>query len=52
MKNGSYKEYYENGNLKLLCNFVDDLEEGFETEFNDDGSVKNKTYYENGELKG
>ncbi|MEM8585558.1 MAG: hypothetical protein AAGF87_14860 [Bacteroidota bacterium] len=48
---GLYKEYdFRNGNLKREIEFTDGQKDGFDRQYNDDGSLLIEYTYENGEL--
>lgn len=49
---GSYKEWYENGNLRIKCTYKNGLLNGRYNEWYNDGKVKIKTNYVNGNLHG
>ena len=51
-KNGIYKEYYENGNLKRLLNYDNDSLSGLSVDFTEKGKVADSIYYKNGKMNG
>lgn len=50
--NGSYEEYYNNGQLKIKKNYLNNYLHGSYEEYYDDGQLKIKTNYLNGRLNG
>lgn len=48
----NYAEFYENGNLKLLCGYSDGKRDGPFEEYYEDGQIKIKREYENGNRSG
>ncbi len=51
-KDGLYKEYYANGQVKVQCNYINGLMDGFREEFYCNGDVKIKCNYINGKPDG
>lgn len=62
--NGTFKSYYQNGNIMKTGNYINGKENGLFKEYNEEGSIKIeytmkngelngafKTYYENGKVK-
>ena len=50
MKVGMWKEFYENGNLKNECTYLNDVRNGYLKEYNIKGELQNTTKYVNGKL--
>ena len=46
--NGMCKSYYENGQLKKICSYIDDKKNGNYKEYHGNGQLKEKCYYTNG----
>ncbi len=46
------KLYYENGNLKSVCNFVDGKENGAYKDYFEDGTPSTECNYVNGKISG
>ena len=51
-KSGSYKEFYENGQLKIDANYANNMLDGFYFEFFDDGKIKQESEFSNGQKNG
>jgi len=64
IKHGLYKEYYDNGNIRIECNYSDEQKHGLYKKYYDNGNIriecnyiddkKNseyKEYYDNGQIK-
>ena len=47
IKNGHGKEYYDDGKLHRICNFVDDKKNGRGTEYSYNGKIKFDGYFDN-----
>jgi len=47
-KQGEFKEWYNDGKLKLHCYYHDDKEEGEYTEYHLDGTIRTYCLYANG----
>jgi antitoxin component YwqK of YwqJK toxin-antitoxin module len=48
-KHGEYKEWFGNGQIKILCNYKDDKLNGEYNEYYEDGTLKEKLFYKDGE---
>ena len=49
-ENGSWKQWYENGQMKSEVKFVDGIKEGIEIIWNKNGTVRSKDQYINGKV--
>jgi antitoxin component YwqK of YwqJK toxin-antitoxin module len=52
MKDGVYKEYYYNGNLYMICNYVAGKKDGDCFEYHENGKLYVSSTYCNGKLEG
>lgn len=52
MFEGVQETYYEDGRVKTLKMFANNVANGLVTEYYEDGSVKSECTYKNGEVKG
>ena len=51
-KNGTYKAYYENGQLREICNYKDGKKEGGNIKYYNDGCIRIICNYKNDKLEG
>ena len=51
LKQGMWKEFYENGNVKNECNYTDDKKNGYYKEYSMNGSLSNTIKYVNGKIE-
>jgi antitoxin component YwqK of YwqJK toxin-antitoxin module len=49
-RHGTFKQWYENGTLEVLINFVNNIKHGDAYKFFDDGSLEKSVKYNNGIL--
>lgn len=52
IKNGEWKEYYENGKLKTVGNYLNEKKNGQWTTYDVDGQIETDSYYVEGKLNG
>jgi antitoxin component YwqK of YwqJK toxin-antitoxin module len=48
LKNGVYEEYYENGKMKCIVNYVDDKKHGVYRSYHESGKMEAEIYFLNG----
>ena len=51
-RNGEFLEYFENGKIKSIENYIDDKENGEQKEFYENGKLRKYRFYLNGKLNG
>jgi len=49
--NGIFKSYYENGQLKYECNYINGILEGIYKEYHENGQLKYACTFVNGKKK-
>ena len=52
LKEYNYLKYYDNGNIKVVGNFTNNLKEGMWTEYFKNGQIQTGENYKNGKLDG
>lgn len=50
-KQGTYKEYYKNGQLRVITQFFEDEREGLHAEFSENGFQINESFFDNDQQK-
>jgi antitoxin component YwqK of YwqJK toxin-antitoxin module len=52
IKNGEFKKYYDNGQIRVICYYKNNILNGIYKEYDSDGFFKIKNFYKNGLLHG